>query len=77
MSAPILLAAGGYEILLLIAMPGTQAFLPFLAVGFLTAAVVGWFSLKWLLTFLNDHSLYSFALYCFIVGSLVLLSQVF
>lgn len=77
MSAPILLAAGGYEMLNVVAMTGTQDFLPFLAVGFFTAAVVGWLSLKWLLNFLNDHSFYAFALYCFVVGSLTLFFQLF
>lgn len=77
MSAPILLAAGGYEMLNVITMTGTRVFLPFLATGFFTAAIVGWFSLKWLLSFLNDHSFYAFALYCFVIGSLTLLSRLF
>jgi undecaprenyl-diphosphatase len=77
MSAPILLAAGGYEMLNVIAMTGKRVFLPFLATGFITAALVGWFSLKWLLSYLNGHSFYFFALYCFVIGSIALLSQLF
>jgi undecaprenyl-diphosphatase len=68
MSAPILIAAGAYESLNVIQMEGTVAFLPFLVVGFITAAIVGWFSIKWLLGFLGKHSLYIFASYCAIVG---------
>ena len=68
MSAPILLAAGAYESLQVIQMKGTMAFLPYLAVGFITAAVVGWFSIKWLLGFLQKHSLHVFAIYCAVAG---------
>lgn len=68
MSVPILIAAGAYESLKVIQMDGTLAFLPFLAVGFTTAAVVGWFSIKWLLAFLHKHSLYIFAGYCAVIG---------
>ncbi len=75
MSAPILLAAGGYEFLQVIHMPGTQAFLPYLITGFITAAVVGWFAIKWLIDFLGRHSLYAFAAYCAVVGASLLLVQ--
>jgi undecaprenyl-diphosphatase len=68
MSAPILLAAGAYESLQVIQMKGTMAFLPYLSIGFLTAAVVGWLSIKWLLGFLQEHSLHVFAIYCAVVG---------
>lgn len=68
MSAPILLAAGAYESLQVIAMDGTKAFLPYLLIGFIAAAIVGWFSIKWLLGFLNKHSLYVFSAYCAVVG---------
>ena len=72
MSAPILTAAGAYETLGVIQRPGTMEFLPYLAVGFITAGVVGWLSIKWLMQFLRDHSLYIFAGYCAIVGSICL-----
>jgi undecaprenyl-diphosphatase len=77
MSAPILLAAGAYESLKVIDMAGTRDFLPFLITGFVTAAVVGWFSIKWLLNFLNKHSLYVFAFYCAVVGAIVLIAKFF
>lgn len=72
MSAPILTAAGAYETLNVIQMPGTADFLPFLAVGFVTAGIVGWFSIKWLLGFLRTNSLYIFAGYCAVVGAICL-----
>ena len=68
MSAPILIAAGAYESFRVVQMPGTTEFLPYLVIGFITAAIVGWLSIKWLLGFLQKHSLYIFASYCAIVG---------
>ncbi len=75
MSAPILLAAGAYQSLKVIDMAGTIDFLPILLTGVLTAAIVGWFSIKWLIGYLNNHSLYIFAIYCAVVGSILLLIQ--
>ena len=72
MSAPILTAAGAYESYRVLQMPGIAEFLPLLAVGFLTAGVVGWFALKWLMGFLRDHSIYLFAGYCGVVGLICL-----
>ena len=77
MSAPILLAAGAYESINVIDMPGTHAFLPFLVTGFVTAAIVGWLAIKWLLAYISEHSLYTFALYCAVVGVIVLIARSF
>jgi undecaprenyl-diphosphatase len=71
MSVPVLLAAGGYEMLDVIKMPNLSEFLPLLAVGFITAAIVGWFAIKWLIDYLSKGSLYVFATYCAIVGAIV------
>ena len=68
MSGPILTAAGAYETIRVIEMPGTHAFLPYLITGFVTAALVGWLAIKWLLAYLSRHSLYLFALYCALLG---------
>jgi undecaprenyl-diphosphatase len=68
MSVPVLLAAGAYETKDVIKLPHLGTFLPLIFVGFITAAVVGWFSIKWLLNYLNKNSLYIFAVYCAIVG---------
>lgn len=75
MSVPVMLAAGAYESLDLLKMPNLGSFLPLLAVGFITAAVVGWLAIKWLLNYLNKNSLYLFAVYCALLGLLVLLIQ--
>lgn len=69
MSAPVMLAAGGYEMLDVLKMPNLGEFIPLLAVGFVTAAIVGWFAIKWLIDYLSKRSLYVFAIYCLIVGA--------
>ena len=71
MSVPVMLAAGAYEMLDVIQMPNLGEFLPLLAVGFATAAVVGWFAIKWLIGYLSRHSLYVFAAYCAVMGAVV------
>jgi undecaprenyl-diphosphatase len=71
MSVPVMLAAGGYEMLDVLQMPNLGEFLPLLAVGFITAAVVGWFAIKWLIDYLSRRSLYVFAAYCAVVGTIV------
>lgn len=72
MSAPIMLAAGAYESYHAIRLPNTTEFLPMLIVGVITAGIVGWLSIRWLLGYLRQHSLYVFAVYCFILGIVVL-----
>jgi undecaprenyl-diphosphatase len=68
MSVPVMLAAGAYESLDLIKMQNLGQFLPLLLIGFITAAVVGWLAIRWLLNYLNKHSLYVFAAYCTVAG---------
>jgi undecaprenyl-diphosphatase len=72
MSVPVMLAAGGYQMLDLLKMSGLGSFLPVLAVGFVIAAIVGWFAVKWLLGYLNKHSLYIFVAYCAVIGAVCL-----
>jgi undecaprenyl-diphosphatase len=76
-SAPVMLAAGAYESLSVLKMSNLGAFLPLLAVGFVTAAIVGWFSIRWLLSYLNRHSLYVFAAYCAILALILVIIQLF
>ncbi len=68
MSVPVMLAAGTYEMLDVLQMPNLTDFLLPLAVGFVSAAVVGWFAIRWLLGYLSQRSLYLFSVYCAIVG---------
>ena len=72
MSVPVMLAAGGYQSLDLLNMSGLGSFLPLLAVGFVSAAIVGWLAVRWLLGYLNKHSLYIFAVYCAVIGIICL-----
>jgi undecaprenyl-diphosphatase len=69
MAVPVTLAAGGYQSLDILKMQGLGSFLPILGVGFVTAALVGWFAIRWLLGYLNKHSLYIFAGYCAVIGA--------
>ncbi|MBK7317458.1 undecaprenyl-diphosphatase UppP [Candidatus Villigracilis affinis] len=79
MSIPVMLAAGSYEMLSVIERSGTRAFLPYLITGFITAAIVGWLAIKWLMNYLhnNKHSLYVFSAYCAVAGVIVLIIQQF
>jgi undecaprenyl-diphosphatase len=77
MSVPVMLAAGGYEMLDVIQMPNLAQFLPLLAVGFVAAAVTGWFAIKWLINYLSKNSLYIFAAYCAVIGFILLVVQGF
>lgn len=68
MSVPVMLAAGAYEALDLFKMPDLGQFLPLIGMGFVTAAIVGWLAIRWLLNYLNKNSLYVFAAYCAVAG---------
>jgi len=72
MSIPVMLAAGAYESLDLLKMPGLGEFIPTLLFGFIVAAIVGWLAIRWLMDYLNKNSLYAFAVYCAIAGSIAL-----
>ena len=75
MSVPVLIAAGAYEALDLRKIGHLSQFLPMVTIGFVIAAIVGWFAIKWLLGYLNKHSLYVFAAYCAVVGAICILFQ--
>lgn len=68
-SVPIMAAAAGYESLSVLKAHIMHNLLAPLAVGFAVAAIVGWLAVKWLLGYLNKHSLYIFAAYCAVVGA--------
>ncbi len=77
MSIPVMLAAGAYESLDLLKMPGLTEFIPTLLVGFITAAIIGWLAIRWLMDYLNKNSLYVFAVYCALVGAITLSFHLF
>jgi undecaprenyl-diphosphatase len=68
MSIPVMIGAGlvGLKDLADLS-PGLELLLP-VVVGFLTAAIVGYFTIRWLLAYLAGHRLTAFAAYCFVVG---------
>jgi len=69
MSIPIMLAAGILGVIDLLQIPNLQNFLPVLTTGFLVAAVVGYYSISWLIRYINEHSLLPFAAYCVLLGA--------
>ena len=73
MSVPVMLGAGLVSLNDAIDMPGFSEFLPIILVGFLAALLVGYLAIHWFLSFLGKRSLYVFAIYCVILGSLVLI----
>lgn len=74
MSIPIMIAAGGLSIYDLIAeVSNLGEFLPIMATGFITAGIVGYLAIRWLLKFLKSHSLVYFSIYCFIMGTITIL----
>ncbi len=73
MSAPIMLAAGALTTLDLLQIPNLAEVLPTFIPGFVASALAGYLSIRWLLSFLTRRTLYPFALYCALVGALVVL----
>ena len=75
MAIPIMTAAGMIGVIELTDVQDLKNFLPILITGFLVSAVVGYFAISWLLKYINNHSLLTFAGYClfFGAGSLALL----
>ena len=72
LSVPVMAAAAGYETLSVLKTHILHNLITPLAIGFIVAAIIGWFAIKWLLGYLNKHSLYVFAVYCAIVGAICL-----
>jgi len=69
MAIPIMVAAGLLSLIELQNIPNLSQFLPLMAVGFFTAGIVGFFTIRWLLGYITNHSLMPFAIYCLILGS--------
>ncbi|HZU87455.1 MAG TPA: undecaprenyl-diphosphatase UppP [Anaerolineaceae bacterium] len=77
MAVPVMFGAGAASIPDLLDVPNLSEFLPVLLAGTLTAGVVGYLSIHWLLSFISKHSLKVFAIYCAALGALVLLLSAF
>ena len=73
MSIPIMLAAGMLSTYQMVTeIPDLGSFLPIMAIGFLTAMVVGYIAIRWLLSFLVKNSLAYFSVYCVLLGSITI-----
>ena len=73
MSIPIMLAAGLNASLDLVKVPNLSSFLPVVLAGFISAAIVGYFSIRWLLGYLTKKPLTIFALYCVLFSAICLI----
>jgi undecaprenyl-diphosphatase len=76
MSIPIMIGAGLVALLDLSAASNAASQLPALAAGFLSAATVGYLSIRWLLGYLKERPLTPFIVYCTALGLLGLLISV-
>lgn len=75
MSIPVIAGAGLLGILDLIQEGNLIAQLPSLIVVFVTAAIVGYACIAFLLNWIRSHSFYPFAIYCAMFGTLYLLAD--
>jgi undecaprenyl-diphosphatase len=73
MSIPVMLGAGTVAIVDLIQLPNFSVQLPTLITGFITSAVVGYLTIRWLLAYLVNRRLYPFAIYCIVVSTIIIL----
>ena len=72
MAVPVMLGAGGLAVLDLLEVPNLENFLAPMAVGFVTAAVVGYLSIRWLLGYLAKNPLSHFSIYLVALSTLIL-----
>jgi undecaprenyl-diphosphatase len=77
MSVPVMIGAGLITLLDLANMPGASDQLTSLALGFISAAVVGYLSIRWLLNYLSRRPLTIFIIYCSLIGAGGLILSVF
>ena len=71
-AVPALFGAGVLTIFDLLEVPNLGEFLLPMAIGFIAAGVVGYFSIHWLLRYLAKNKLYYFAAYLVLLSTLVL-----
>ncbi len=76
LAIPVILAAGMLEVVSTLRDGATLTTdVSHLAIGAAVAAVVGWFSLKWLVEWVKSGRLWWFALWCIPLGIVVIWSQ--
>jgi len=72
MSVPVMLGAGVLAFKDLADLPAGGEFIFPLLVGALTAMISGYIAIRWLIAYLSKHSLYVFAVYCTVLGLIVI-----
>jgi len=77
MSIPALLGAGVVALKDLLEAGSLGQELPAIVVGFVAAAVAGYICIRWLLHYLQRHSLYIFAVYCAIFSVVTIVVALF
>jgi len=70
LSIPVMIGAGALALADLARLPSAASFAPALVIGFVSAAIVGYASIHWMLGFVTRHSLAVFSAYCAIIGLL-------
>ncbi len=73
MSIPALVGAGLVALKDLFEAGTFTAELPAISVGFVAAAISGYICIRWLLHYLQHHSLYIFAAYCLAFGIMIII----
>ena len=69
MAIPVMTAAGALALYDLASAPELIGQFPVYLAGFITAALVGYFAIRWFISYLSQRSLYIFACYCFLLGA--------
>lgn len=72
MSIPIMLAAGFLAGIDLVNNPQISTQYAVFIPGFISAAAAGYLSIRWLIRYISHHSFYIFAIYCAVVGTLII-----
>lgn len=73
MAIPVMIGAGLVSLKDLFTVPDLGSFLPILAVGFLAAAMVGYLSIHWLLSYVKRQKFWVFSVYCIAIALIVLI----
>lgn len=73
MSIPIVFAAGLMSFIDLLELNHTKELLLQYLPGLIAAALLGYFSIHWLLKYLRQRSFYPFAIYCAILGTVTII----
>jgi undecaprenyl-diphosphatase len=76
MSIPAMIGAGVVAVADLVHMPMATGQIPSLLVGFVVAAIVGYLSIQWLLSFISRRPLFLFAAYCLAVSLFVVIISI-